>query len=1545
MQTNTSAGSAVTTRKFEFHGCYASQQLGGTDCPSVVREILDDLVAPVIENLLEGNSGTILAYGQIGTGKTRLMNGNHDVEGLIEIAGGMVFESGLECAASYIEIYNDCAIDLLNQQRSSPRRHSSSSSSIGGSTTTSNSNSRIAAKVKNANIAATVLRIREHAIDGPYAEGKTTVLVSSVEALKTLLVSGDALRHTRQADRIPYPSSRSHAILTLSTTLAEGQRVSLNFVDLAGTGQGDAPIAFPSSPDDLVFGGLAPLSTPPVPSMASPNRRSNFRVGAATEKKMFATEATAISKSLATLSQVVHMLVKQSLGGGGAGGGGSSSSSGSARKQLHVPFRGSALTWLLKSAFGGASNNTVIIATISPAMQHCDETVATLRWAEQSMRIVAKLRAAVRVVRPTTAARPRSTPEPRAKLKPDPAWAGKFPPLSPSHSDPALRRRRHSTSSLSSSQVGIDGGRSSGSSVQAPLPYVSQRRRSTSALLLDHDMETIMSSPSPSPSPSPTENMSRKAVVPGSRRSRSLRKEHLPARAMWRATSPAPPHTHAIKAARGTLTHARGLANRMQRIFGNVANHRRRHQDADSDPEFDDDIAPRRAFNPQGPDVRAGRPVKYRPSGPRSGQGSHKPRRKSQVAILPAVEMPSVEKLFRMLPKMAEKPKPKRPKLNFAASYKRVVTESSKDSTDQIKYVSPKHSPEKVSSPPLPTPPRDDNSVTSRSIISDLERAMNMITAKEDIQLDTARPISVAATGAKAQSKHARRQPGGGSHIQPASPLGSSPRRRRSSGSEGLGLGGLHSRLPATSSPRRGQPVESQLHSAELHVAGCAEKACEHRGGGGTEALQRSSIHLPTSRNTHHEKWAGGPEEHRGELFEAGNVTVGQDDLMMNVAVADETGALYSSKTTQVLTAASTPSPAPTALSQLPTSAGSNLPIRALQNSSLSSSASKSAPSTRHVAVGADESIESGASVDDAAARSSGGVSGGFQDTRQPPTLISYTENTGFEEINEVSKRVTDHINDGHQRGTFLSATTATAVAMFADPSTVSFAKLGLRDAGMNNICAGSWFSMVVHLDLSENIIGDEACNIMAKVIKSDCWPVLATLNLDGGPLQPCVSDDGATAIVAALQKCSTLKTLSLRMNQLGEPVSGAIVGLVTATHSLQSLNLYANKLRDKGGLAVAGAVQNGGPVIDLDLSDNSFSEFGGLAVVNALASNKACCSIGLGWNYVGGELGNALRHLLDGNSRLTHLNIQWSNLGSGIAVLCEAVKRNTTLRVLDVSHNNLGPTGGILIAKALEENSSLAELNLLENVLDEDVAVALGSMLAVNTGLKSLNLSCNNLGSAGGEAIAAALAPASATVDSIAAPPATPTASPAATSTPFAETSEQTSMLVNGKKNTTLNVLGFAGVKNVTMASRIKLLLWESSRDPGNAAGCEKRLDIDQRDKIAIARSAAENDPKIANLDLESCMLTDADSMWLKMLLTFNTHIVDMNLNRNKLGKLVAAAVESALPANTTLQKLSLQSNRFEADAILSLQRARAAAQQSVQITFDAEAAAEPWA
>ncbi|XP_051550144.1 kinesin-like protein KIF14 [Myxocyprinus asiaticus] len=185
------------------------------------------------------------------------------------------------------------------------------------------------------------LRVREHPVFGPYVADLSTNVVTSYADIQIWLELGNKQRATA-ATGMNDKSSRSHSVFTLVMTQTKTEFVEeeehdhcitsrINLVDLAGS---ERCTSAQTSGDRL-------------------------------------REGASINKSLLTLGKVISSLSEQSQ----------------SRKKVFTPYRESVLTWLLKESLGGNSK-TAMIATLSPAVSNMDESLSTLRYAQQARMII-----------------------------------------------------------------------------------------------------------------------------------------------------------------------------------------------------------------------------------------------------------------------------------------------------------------------------------------------------------------------------------------------------------------------------------------------------------------------------------------------------------------------------------------------------------------------------------------------------------------------------------------------------------------------------------------------------------------------------------------------------------------------------------------------------------------------------------------------------------------------------------------------------------------------------------------------------------------------------------------------------------------------------------------------------------------------------------------------------------------------------------------------------------------------------------------------------
>ncbi|CAO4375116.1 unnamed protein product [Caenorhabditis nigoni] len=192
------------SKDFTFDGSYFMDSTG--------EQIYNDIVFPLVENVIEGYNGTVFAYGQTGSGKTFSMQGVESIpaqRGVIPRAFDHIFTATATTEnvkflvhCSYLEIYNEEVRDLLgadNKQK---------------------------------------LEIKEQPDRGVYVAGLSMHVCHDVPACKELMTRGFNNRHVG-ATLMNKDSSRSHSIFTVyvegMTETGSIRMGKLNLVDLAGS--------------------------------------------------------------------------------------------------------------------------------------------------------------------------------------------------------------------------------------------------------------------------------------------------------------------------------------------------------------------------------------------------------------------------------------------------------------------------------------------------------------------------------------------------------------------------------------------------------------------------------------------------------------------------------------------------------------------------------------------------------------------------------------------------------------------------------------------------------------------------------------------------------------------------------------------------------------------------------------------------------------------------------------------------------------------------------------------------------------------------------------------------------------------------------------------------------------------------------------------------------------------------------------------------------------------------------------------------------------
>lgn len=303
--------------------------------------------ADVVDGVLRGYNGTVLAYGQTGAGKTYTMSGGgarrFEDRGLCARALAQVFATvqretsasqvAFTVRVSYVEVYNEHLVDLLVESssvdgapRSSSGHHATASSF--GHTNSSGNNGR------------EELVIQENRRGQTFIKGLTRPVVTSEEQALELLFRGDTNRSIAE-HCLNAASTRSHCIFTVYVEKRRSVVSAFPEEDEEDEEDGNGNQKTADADADVVV-----YSKLNLVDLAGSERMKKTHTAGSTLR-----EALHINKSLTFLEQVVLALGD--------------------KKRQHVPFRQSTLTNLLKDSLGG-NCRTVLVACVWPAPAHAD---------------------------------------------------------------------------------------------------------------------------------------------------------------------------------------------------------------------------------------------------------------------------------------------------------------------------------------------------------------------------------------------------------------------------------------------------------------------------------------------------------------------------------------------------------------------------------------------------------------------------------------------------------------------------------------------------------------------------------------------------------------------------------------------------------------------------------------------------------------------------------------------------------------------------------------------------------------------------------------------------------------------------------------------------------------------------------------------------------------------------------------------------------------------------------------------------------------------
>ncbi|GAB4854984.1 hypothetical protein Ancab_023571 [Ancistrocladus abbreviatus] len=288
------------------------------------KRVYQVVAKPVVESVLGGFNGTIMAYGQTGTGKTYTVGnlGKDDasergimVRALEDIIANTSPDND-SVEVSYLQLYMESVQDLLSPDKV---------------------NIPIVEDPKTGEVTL---------------PGAASVKIRDLDHFMELLQKGEANRHASNT-KMNTNSSRSHAILMV-------------YVRQSVAGIIDPGMSFHEKVKGTDVHGGTVIRKIRKTKLLIVDLAGSERIDKSGSEGQLLEEAKFINLSLTSLGKCINALAENSP---------------------HIPIRESKLTRLLRDSFGGSARTSLII-TIGPSARHHAETTSTIMFGQRAMKIV-----------------------------------------------------------------------------------------------------------------------------------------------------------------------------------------------------------------------------------------------------------------------------------------------------------------------------------------------------------------------------------------------------------------------------------------------------------------------------------------------------------------------------------------------------------------------------------------------------------------------------------------------------------------------------------------------------------------------------------------------------------------------------------------------------------------------------------------------------------------------------------------------------------------------------------------------------------------------------------------------------------------------------------------------------------------------------------------------------------------------------------------------------------------------------------------------------
>ena len=227
---------------------------------------------------------------------------------------------------------------------------------------------------------------------------------------------------------------------------------------------------------------------------------------------------------------------------------------------------------------------------------------------------------------------------------------------------------------------------------------------------------------------------------------------------------------------------------------------------------------------------------------------------------------------------------------------------------------------------------------------------------------------------------------------------------------------------------------------------------------------------------------------------------------------------------------------------------------------------------------------------------------------------------------------------------------------------------------------------------------------------------------------QNSFKSEGINVIAKSLQCITSLKFINFSSNKITSEASNHICLAIKNNPSLELLNFSHNKLQTSGCIGICKALKNHHHLKAFNISCNEIKAEAAHFIAHCLKGKFELEIFNIYGNSLNSAITTIMSELKSTTKKLKEINLNNSGKIDHKAAksLCQVIRDNPMLEVLDISSTQLQKSAAANIFNSITNNKSLQVLNVSHNQVDDAAVDNLTRSLSNNVALRELKLHGN---------------------------------------------------------------------------------------------------------------------------------------------------------------------------------------------------------------------------